>query len=56
MKEIEELKNFDWVARRVEKINNSNKAGFVHKDSRVINPIKINISPDTLKLLKERHN
>lgn len=56
MKDIQDLKIFDWYERKVQQINDSNKAGFVHDDACLTNPIKIEISPSTLEKLEINRN
>ena len=56
MKDIQDLKIFDWYERKVQQINNSNKAGFVHDDACLTNPIKLNISSSTLEILETNRN
>lgn len=56
MKDLDNFRLCDWYNRKIANINRSDKAGFVHDDAKLTNPLKINISPETLKLLKERLN
>lgn len=56
MKDLDNFRLCDWYNRKIANINRSDKAGFVHDNAKLTNPLKINISPETLKLLKERHN
>lgn len=56
MKDIQDLKIFDWYERKVQQINDSNKAGFVHDDACLTNPIKLNISASTLEILETNRN
>lgn len=56
MREIEKYFAAEWHQRRVRDINNSNKAGFIDNNSVVVNPIKLNLSPETLKRINEQQN
>jgi hypothetical protein len=56
MREIEKYFAAEWHQRRVRDINNLNKAGFIDNNSVVVNPIKLNLSPETLKRINEQQN
>lgn len=56
MKEFENLKRFDWIARREKEIQDRHTAGFVHKDMPVTNPAVLHIASETLKNLKRLTN
>lgn len=55
-RKYEDLKRFNWMAKRQEEINLNRTAGFTHKDMPVTNPTIMHISEETMKKLKSLRN
>ena len=51
-KMFDDLRKFDWVEKKQQEINYRHKAGFVHNDMPITNPVSINISQETMSKLK----
>jgi hypothetical protein len=50
------LRRFAWAAKREEEIEKTHKAGFIHSDMPITNPVILHISEETLKKLKRLSN
>ena len=50
------LSRTDWAEKRAQRINEEHKAGFIHNDMPITNPVILEISKDTMSNLKSLTN